>query len=459
MRKAKPKPVDSAGSEDFRKLYHAQKRLIDGLFGLFQTLGSTLNFDRVARVGLLTLTEQLLIQCAAFFESDDRGNFRVLTVVGSRRLHQTDLLLPRELPQLIPLLRDRKLIHIDTKAGSPHPAFEHLSACGFRYLFPLSSRDEILGAIALGEKIVHGPLTVEDSQILETFSVVMSVCIQNSLAYQLVETSRNELQRLNEMKREFMSHVSHEFRTPLTILKNAAEMSDLDPEIGEMHQSALARLEHLINSVLLFNEVNSMGVELDCMMVDARSWLEEEMRPMLARHGDFDLESELPKCTLEFDCQKVRTAVESVVDNAVKFGSKGAKAKVHVYLTTREHAKRCFRAGPKTGTLETGLLRAPKPIDPCSPDALLVIEVRDRGIGIPPAELDAVFQPFTQAANSPTRNIKGSGLGLTMARRIAEAHGGETHCRSAVEQGTIVYIMIPAIRIGGDTVLASDEPH
>jgi two-component system sensor histidine kinase VicK len=97
------------------------------------------------------------------------------------------------------------------------------------------------------------------------------------------------------------------------------------------------------------------------------------------------------------------------------------------------------------------LLRPASEVDPASPDALLVIEVKDGGIGIPPQELESVFQPFTQAVNSPTRGVRGSGLGLAIAKRIVEAHGGDVLCRSAVDRGTVVCLVIPATPAAGTT--------
>jgi signal transduction histidine kinase len=99
--------------------------------------------------------------------------------------------------------------------------------------------------------------------------------------------------------------------------------------------------------------------------------------------------------------------------------------------------------------LSPGFLRADTPIRSDHPDVALVVEVKDYGIGIPRAELDTIFQPFTQAANSPTRGVRGAGLGLAMAKRIVDAHGGEIFARSALSAGTIVYIVIPAAPVHG----------
>jgi len=425
-----------------QKRYQTQKRLADALFGLFRTLGSTLSVERVAQVGLLTLTGQLLIKRAAFFARDGHGDYRLLTVVGVHWPELKQLVLPGRI--LEPRLHDVAHRLLDLEALPGHESLERLAARGFRNLVLLLNDQEPLGLIVLGEKIVPAPLTAEDRQILEAFSVVAAPIKKNSIAYQLVERSRNELQRLDEMKREFMSHVSHEFRTPLTVLKNTAELTPMEPELAEMQRSALARLEYLVGSILLFNDSAAGEVALDREPIDLQAWVAEEVRPLLEARGDFELHVALPAATIRFDRQKIRIALESVVDNAMKFGSKEQKPQVHLYLSSRRNLEAEYqRSGAESERLDMERLHPQAAVDPASADALLVIEVKDRGIGIPPEELESVFQPFTQALNSPTRGVRGPGLGLAMAKRIVEAHGGEILCRSAVERGTILCLVIP----------------
>jgi len=228
------------------------------------------------------------------------------------------------------------------------------------------------------------------------------------------------------------------------VLKTISDMGGLDPEVHEMQVSALSRLEHLVNSVLLLNELNANGVQLGRTIMDARSWVEGRVVPMLSRHGKFELYTHLPACSLELDWVKLGTAMESVVDNAVKFGGGDRCGQVSIYLSTRKQLEiRRGEVGMRFDGLDIGLLMPDTEIDPHDPDALLVLEVKDRGIGIPPEELETVFQPFTQAANSPTRGVKGAGLGLAMVRGIIAAQGGEILCRSAVDRGTIVTMVLP----------------
>jgi len=427
----------------YQKQYHTQKRLTDALFALFRTLGSALQVERVVHVGLLTLTGQLLIKCAGFLQRD--GNtYRLVGTVGARDPRLADLAVSADVAAITTVFQQRGVLDLETVAAQD-PALMQLRAHGFRGLFPLVDGAEPLGIIILGDKIVPGPLAPEDLQILDAFGVVIAVSLKNSVAYQLVEASRNELERLNEMKREFLSHVSHEFRTPLTIFKNIFEMIEVEPEIAEMQRSALARLEHLINSILLLNEINATGIKLEPQLLDGPTWIADQVRPILERHGRFEIVSELPACKLEFDSFKVGIALESLASNAVKFAGETAPPEVRLYLSTRAHvAARVCDPRRDVADLSPGWLRSSPDADPADPEIMLVMEVKDAGIGIPRSEVDKVFQPFTQAVNSPTRGVRGAGLGLAMAKRIADAHNGEIFVRSAIGQGTIFTIAIPA---------------
>ena len=427
----------------YQRQYHAQKRLADSLFTLFRTLGSALQVERVANVGLLTLHGQLLIKCAGFFQRQPDGSFRLLATVGSRDPSLAALDLPGDHPRIVQLFQHPALLDLSRLPADP-PVFAQLQAHGFGSLFPLADGGEPLGIIALGQKIVPGPLSAEDLQILDAFGVVMAVSLRNSIAFQLVETSRNELERLNEMKHEFLSHVSHEFRTPLTVLQNILEMTEMEPEILEMSHGALARLEHLIDSVLLLNEINASGVKLEPQLLDGPSWVERQVRPLLARHGQFNIHCGLPPGMLEFDAFKLGLALDNLVNNAVKFGGE-EQPELGFYLSTRTYALRRMQDPVRDTTdLQLGFLRPGTPVAAGDPDVALVVEVRDQGIGIPRPEQESIFLPFTQAANSPTRGVRGAGLGLAMAKRIVDAHGGEIFCRSIVGVGSVFYIVVPA---------------
>ena len=431
----------------YQRQYHAQKRLTESLFGLFRTLGSALDVERVANVGLLTLTGQLLVKCAGFLQHHN-GNYRMLSTVGTRDPRVMGIELPESHPLVARLFQERTLLEIGG-SSTDHPAIDRLRVHGFGHVYPLVDGSEPLGILAVGQKIVPAPFTAEDLQILNAFGVVISVSLKHSLSFQLLEANRAEMEHLSEMKREFLSHVSHEFRTPLTVLKNIFEMIDVPADIGEMQRSSLTRLENLIDSVLLLNEINSRGMKLEPQLLTGPAWIHNEVEPLLEIYGPCKLTSELGPGPLEFDSFKVGKALEALLSNALKFGGEDPRD-VLIYRSTHNHVvSRMQDPAREDEKLELGFLRPAAPPAPEDPDAAIIIEVKDHGIGIPRSEMDAIFQPFVQANNSPTRGVRGAGLGLAMAQRIADAHGGELFCRSVVGSGTVFYLAIPCAAVYG----------
>lgn len=429
----------------YQRQYHAQKRLTESLFGLFRTLGSALEVERVANVGLLTLTGQLLVKCAGFLQHHN-GNYRMLATVGTRDPRLMGIDLPESHPLVTRLFQERTLLEIGG-SSTDHPAIDRLRVHGFGHVFPLVDGTEPLGILAVGRKIVPSPFAAEDLQILNAFGVVISVSLKHSLSFQLLEANRAEMERLSEMKREFLSHVSHEFRTPLTVLKNIFEMIDVPEDIAEMQRSSLARLENLIDSVLLLNEINSRGMKLEPQLLAGPVWIHDEVEPLLERYGPCTLTSELLPGPLEFDSFKVGKALEVLLSNGQKFGGEEPR-EILIYRSTRTHVvSRMQDPARDSENLELGFLHPPVPPAPEDEEAAIIIEVKDHGIGIPRGEMDAIFQPFVQAANSPTRGVRGAGLGLAMAQRIVDAHGGELFCRSVVGKGSVFYLSIPCAAV------------
>jgi signal transduction histidine kinase len=177
--------------------------------------------------------------------------------------------------------------------------------------------------------------------------------------------------------------------------------------------------------------------------------VQQQVQPLLTRHGRFELRSELAAGMLEFDSYKVGKALESLASNAVKFGGEQA-AEVAIYRSTRAFVtRRMHEPGRDAPELDTGFLRPPSAVGLDDQDAVLVLEMKDHGIGVPRNEMDAIFQPFVQAQNSPTRGVRGAGLGLAMAKRIVDAHGGELFCRSSIGHGSIFYVAIPCAPMQG----------
>jgi signal transduction histidine kinase len=231
------------------------------------------------------------------------------------------------------------------------------------------------------------------------------------------------IQALLRNERELLANVSHELRTPLARIRMALELAaegDLERArryLGEIGTD-LGELEQLLEDVLAaarleLAPVAGEGFPLHRAPVEAQSLLDEAAARFRAaqpqRELVLEVEGALP--ALSADRALLRRVLGNLIDNARKYSDEGQP------ITIRASAS----------------------------GAMLELEVRDRGIGVEPADLPRLFTPFFRTDRSRARGTGGVGLGLTLARRIVEAHGGTIAFESQVGIGSTVRIRLPAM--------------
>jgi len=231
-----------------------------------------------------------------------------------------------------------------------------------------------------------------------------------------------ELRQLDRMKRDFIGTVSHELRTPLTAIRGYTEvlaggdggpLTDAQRRLVTRIDQNGQRLQHLIEELLSFSDLDAGGLPLNPEPSDPAELISrarDALDARLTRAGmtlELVLPPRLPAVPVD-PWQFVRLMVH-LLSNAIKFSPDGGA----VTVSARENAGH------------------------------LVVAVRDSGIGVPEEEQERLFTRFYRAAEAQRRAIGGSGLGLAMAKAIAEAHGGWIRLESAVGVGTTVTIGIP----------------
>jgi signal transduction histidine kinase len=236
-----------------------------------------------------------------------------------------------------------------------------------------------------------------------------------------------QAQRLGEAQLNFVAGVSHEFRTPLTVIRTAAfnlqgklaGRPDQVSRYGALIQSETDRLTALVEQVLRFagasaghvirsREPHSVDALIDEGLHSSRASLEGPSL-VVEKH----IEPNLP--FVMADSLAMRHALQNLVDNALKYGTEGS------------HWIGIFAAAVAT-------------------DAGPAVEIRvaDHGPGIPLDEQKRLFDPFFRGRRAIQDQIHGTGLGLNLVKRIVEAHGGTITVRSEPLQGTEFVIRIPA---------------
>lgn len=289
-----------------------------------------------------------------------------------------------------------------------------LSAARARYL-PLKAPMRVRGVLAL-ESTESGCLDEpEEQRLLE------ACCNQLALALErvhFVEVAQGTLVQIEgeRMRNTLLSAMSHDLRTPLTTILGAAQTStaqlrghpaeSLVASIGEQAQAMLRLVENLLDMARL----QSRGVELN------RQWqsLEEilgsalrELREPLRTHPvKVDVPADLP--LLEVDALLIERVLVNLLENAAKHTPSGTPVEVHAHHN----------------------------------DARVMIEVSDTGPGLPPIAPDKLFDPFERGHKESA--IAGIGLGLALARRIVEAHGGTIEARPRAPHGASFVVSLPA---------------
>ncbi|MCL2808420.1 MAG: DUF3365 domain-containing protein, partial [Coriobacteriia bacterium] len=239
-----------------------------------------------------------------------------------------------------------------------------------------------------------------------------------------LEEANELLQVESQYKSDFLATMSHEFRTPLTsILAYADILARTDTDISEKERDALGEVKE--NSAILLTMVSNIleAARVDAGklvltyevvdMIDLISTVKGAILPLAERrnvHFSTCVDPAVP--LIRADWEKLRSIVENLLSNAIKFTQRGGEASVTVS---------------------------------CDPDEAgwILIVVCDTGIGIQEEDLPLVFEKFTQLDKSSYRRFSGSGIGLSVAKDLAEAHSGTITVTSVPKQGSTFTVRLP----------------
>ncbi|HVF40867.1 MAG TPA: HAMP domain-containing sensor histidine kinase [Gemmatimonadaceae bacterium] len=244
---------------------------------------------------------------------------------------------------------------------------------------------------------------------------------QAEIARAQAEAARAEAESANGAKSDFLAVMSHELRTPLAAIMGYQELlaDGITGPINEQQAQQLGRIKasarhllSLIDEVLTFTRLDAGRERIEIEAVSLASLLSEaaELIDPLAKAKNLELIVDSPEeaVIVRTDPTKVRQMLVNLLSNAVKFTDKG---------TVRLSGK--------------------------SLDSEIHLSVSDTGIGIPAEHHHRIFEPFWQVEQKATRRASGTGLGLTVTRRLANLLGGDVTVQSSVGEGTTFTITLP----------------
>ena len=237
------------------------------------------------------------------------------------------------------------------------------------------------------------------------------------------------LQQLDDIKSEFLAHVSHELRTPMASIQEGTHLL-LDEIPGPLTQDqrttlrimsdSSRRLMHLISTILDLSKMESGMMEYRFVPTDLRRVADISVNKIRlladAKQVQLLVEASVERHWARADSTRIEQVLDNLLSNALKYSPEGAVVKLHM--------------------------------SPRLDEGLLFIEVTDSGPGIPAGEVPHIFERFYQGRTKTRHASVGSGLGLALAKKVVEAHGGRIWVESEVGKGTTVRFFLSLTKPG-----------
>lgn len=279
-----------------------------------------------------------------------------------------------------------------------------------------------LGDTAVGGVLVVGlsprrPLDTQYRGFCQLLADQLSSTFASIVSYEQQRERADALAELDRAKTAFLTNVSHEFRTPLTLLLGPLDdaLSGADPEsvLAERLSTAgrnARRLQRLVDSLLDFSRIEAGRANAKLLCTDVGALTEQIASSFaeLCERAGLELELDCEPALADVDAAMWETVVLNLLSNAVKYTLRGS-----ISVRVRTESGGC------------------------------VIAVRDTGVGIAADDVDRLFERFYRADNARGRSVEGTGIGLSLVRGLVELHRGTVRIDSEVDRGTTVTVVLP----------------
>jgi signal transduction histidine kinase/ActR/RegA family two-component response regulator len=318
---------------------------------------------------------------------------------------------------------ERRPVQVPDLGAQPlDPHLQTLYDDGWRSVLavPMIRLDEIVGVLVI-RRMRPGSFDAGTFELLETFASQSALAIHNARLYRELETSSRELEVASRHKSEFLASMSHELRTPLNAVIGFSEVL-LDQMFGELNERQTEYLRdiwtsgrhllELLNDILDLSKVEAGEMQLDqatFVVSDAIAQAVKLVRERAQAHGIALLvEVDADVGEIEADELRFRQVLLNLLSNAVKFTPDGGEVRLEAHCSESD----------------------------------LTVTVTDTGIGVTPEDRERIFESFQQGRRG-TPKEEGTGLGLSLTRRIVELFGGRLWMESVVDVGSTFGFTIP----------------
>ena len=296
----------------------------------------------------------------------------------------------------------------------------------------LSTNGEVIGVLGVSHDITERRRT--DVELEQHRKHLKKLVLERT---QQLEDARDKAEAANRAKSSFLANMSHEIRTPLNAITGLAyvmKRSGLSPEQGERLDKIDRAGHHLlavINNILDISKIEAEKLALEEIDFSVASIFANVTSMMADRAQAKGLEiivaPDLPETNLRGDVTRLQQALLNYTSNAIKFTEQGS-------ITLACHV-----------------------VEASSHNALIRFQVSDSGIGVAPEVLGRLFEAFEQADNSTTRKFGGTGLGLTITRKLSRLMGGDAGCDSTLGIGSTFWFTAMLKKVDGRTLLEDKQ--
>lgn len=252
------------------------------------------------------------------------------------------------------------------------------------------------------------------------------------LRQKLEHQEARRLQELDDFKNRFFTNITHEFRTPLTVILGMTErlMADGGRQTDDGRKNTLnlikrsgENLLRLVNQILDLTKLESNSLTINYVRGDILPYLRyiaESLHSLAnAQNVLLRVESDQAKIDMDYDPERLLQIIHNLLSNAIKFTPSGGQVNLRVTIDDS-----------RTPNRQSGI----------------VIQVADTGAGIPPEDLPKIFDRFFQANNLAKAKAGGTGIGLALTKELVKAMGGEISVESEVGRGTTFSVQLPISR-------------
>lgn len=281
----------------------------------------------------------------------------------------------------------------------------------------------------------------DDLTCFQTLVNQVSLPLKSAILYQEILEKNDKLAKLERLKSEFISIVSHELKTPLTSIKNSldiilsgktGDITDSMQRFLDMAKRNVQKLSRIINDLLDMSKIEAGKMDYSYKITNIEPVLEDVKNNLseTAKQKNIiiqtDVQQGLPNVYVDID--RIEQVLSNLVSNAIKFSPDNSDIVIRVNTVEAQDivTHECFMS--KLRKLKGSYIK---------------ISVIDKGIGIDEKDLSHVFDKFEQIENSMTREVGGTGLGLAIAKQLITAHNGMIWCDSELEKGSSFNFLLP----------------